>query len=824
MMGSIKRERKDAPLVRLSIDLIKTYKTINQVYYNNKEKAKGRAPDGVQPTTSTSTSSNLAPQKSSRRVYNDGYDDENADYIVRIGELFNERYEILGNLGKGSFGQVVKAHDRVTGDTVAVKIIKNKTPFYNQALIEIRLLHHMNTKDPDDQCKIVRLLEHFKFRNHLCLVFELLSYNLYDLLRNTHFHGVSLNLIRKFAHQILTSLLFMSTPEIDVIHCDLKPENILLRNPKRSAVKIIDFGSSCHSNERMYKYIQSRFYRAPEILLELDYAFSIDMWSLGCILVEMHVGEPLFSGQNEFDQMVKICEVLGIPPDHMLDTSPKAKKFFGLKSEQSAGFSTPTNKYSLRRTDKYRPPTTPMPIKSLYDIIGVEIGGPHGRRRGEPGHSVTDYLKFKHLIERMLAYDPRDRITPIEALQHSFFLQTSDEGTTTSMLPNPGSAQPRQPIWDNTPPSQPNHIPLNSLTQSLSYPMQTSTSQPQLSHHMQQMQPPLQLQGIPPHSSQQNPQSSSKTWNTNTITHPSSLNVMSISNLNNDIGQPFPPTNQTFPTTNQNYIPPTGTQNFTTLVNNKPPPPENPLDENINNKPLQSHDQPCATTSNNFNDDRNSGNTGGGTFGIGAGGGSSGLTGGGGGSNVGNGNGGNGNGTSGGTNAGSGNNGSNDNSLSNSSDLNRSTGINGSPRTPRDNGEENTKKDKTNLLNQETERTTPTKKAGKTSDSFVDKLINKLMSSKVSSSSESKSPSVDASTPKSPPLSPRSPQSKRNTPTTSSPSASSANSSSNANNSSLPLLSPPRTTSPSKQPSCLPSYTISIPSFSPTPERNNLYS
>ncbi len=73
---------------------------------------------------------------------------------------------------------------------------------------------------------LVRLIEHFRFRNHLCLVFELLSYNLYDLLRNTHFHGVSLNLIRKFAHQILTSLLFMSTPEIDVIHCDLKPESI----------------------------------------------------------------------------------------------------------------------------------------------------------------------------------------------------------------------------------------------------------------------------------------------------------------------------------------------------------------------------------------------------------------------------------------------------------------------------------------------------------------------------------------------------------------------------------------------------------------------
>lgn len=89
------------------------------------------------------------------------------------------------------------------------------------------------------------------YRNHLCLVFELLSYNLYELLRNTNFRGVSLNLTRKFAQQLCTALLFLSTPEIKVIHCDLKPENILLCNPKRSAVRIVDFGSSCQVGQRV---------------------------------------------------------------------------------------------------------------------------------------------------------------------------------------------------------------------------------------------------------------------------------------------------------------------------------------------------------------------------------------------------------------------------------------------------------------------------------------------------------------------------------------------------------------------------------------------
>lgn len=97
----------------------------------------------------------------------------------------------------------------------------------------------------------VRLKRHFMWRNHLCLVFELLSYNLYDLLRNTNFRGVSLNLTRKFAQQMCTALLFLCTPELSIIHCDLKPENILLCNPKRSAIKIVDFGSSCQIGSRV---------------------------------------------------------------------------------------------------------------------------------------------------------------------------------------------------------------------------------------------------------------------------------------------------------------------------------------------------------------------------------------------------------------------------------------------------------------------------------------------------------------------------------------------------------------------------------------------
>uniref|UniRef100_A0A1B6KQA7 dual-specificity kinase n=1 Tax=Graphocephala atropunctata TaxID=36148 RepID=A0A1B6KQA7_9HEMI len=419
------RDPATAPLRKLSVDLIKTYKHINEVYYAKKKRR-------AQQTQGEDSS-----HKKERKLYNDGYDDDNHDYIIKHGEKFLDRYEIDSLIGKGSFGQVVKAFDHEEQCHVAIKIIKNKKPFLNQAQIEVKLLEMMNKADADNKYYIVKLKRHFMWRNHLCLVFELLSYNLYDLLRNTNFRGVSLNLTRKFAQQLCTALLFLSTPELSIIHCDLKPENILLCNPKRSAIKIVDFGSSCQLGQRIYQYIQSRFYRSPEVLLGIPYNLAIDMWSLGCILVEMHTGEPLFSGANEVDQMNKIVEVLGMPPKHILDQAHKSRKYFD-KVPGLAG------SYVLRKPKdgrKYKQPGS----RRLHDILGVEVGGPSGRRLGEPGHAVSDYLKFKDLIFRMLDFDPKTRVTPYYALQHNFFKRTADEGTNTGVGSSSGGGGATSP-------------------------------------------------------------------------------------------------------------------------------------------------------------------------------------------------------------------------------------------------------------------------------------------------------------------------------------------------------------------------------------------
>jgi len=365
-------------------------------------------------------------------AFKHGKDDSEGNYIAVIGELFDiGRYEVVAQSGKGSFGQVVRAFDRVTREEVAIKIVRNKAQFYNQACVELRILQKLVALDTHNSNGIVHIRHYFYHQNHLCIVFELLSINLYELLSITQYTGVSLNLIRKFGQQLLTSLAFLARPEINIIHCDIKPENILLRDPKRSLIKLIDFGSSTTADQPnlMYRYVQSRYYRAPEVILGLPFSFPIDMWSLGCVLVEMHVGSPLFDGRNELDQLVKIMDYLGPPPSHMLAASSRMHKLC-VQDLHGKIYFVPEFERCIQR-------------RSLMDFIGVTTGGPRGMRLGQRGHSESDYFYFYDLIVHMLKYDPNERITPLAALEHPFFCKLR--------YPHPSGSNPLSQSDDDRP-------------------------------------------------------------------------------------------------------------------------------------------------------------------------------------------------------------------------------------------------------------------------------------------------------------------------------------------------------------------------------------
>ncbi|XP_075900352.1 dual specificity tyrosine-phosphorylation-regulated kinase 2 isoform X2 [Nelusetta ayraudi] len=333
---------------------------------------------------------------------NGGYDDDQGSYIQVPHDHISYRYEVLKVIGKGSFGQVVKAFDHKTQSHLALKMVRNEKRFHRQAAEEIRILEHLRKQDKDSAMNVIHMLENFTFRNHICMTFELLSMNLYELIKKNKFQGFSLPLVRKFAHSILQCLDLLHRNRI--IHCDLKPENILLKQQGRSGIKVIDFGSSCYEHQRVYTYIQSRFYRAPEVILGSRYGMPIDMWSLGCILAELLTGYPLLPGEDEADQLACIMELLGMPAAKLLDSSKRAKNFVS-----SRGFPRYCSVNTL--------PDGTTTLGAGRSRRG-KVRGPPGSKDWAGALKGCDDPLFLDFLRQCLEWDPALRMTPGQALRH----------------------------------------------------------------------------------------------------------------------------------------------------------------------------------------------------------------------------------------------------------------------------------------------------------------------------------------------------------------------------------------------------------------------
>eukprot|EP00898_Chlorokybus_atmophyticus_P004030 jgi/Chlat1/4628/Chrsp3S05631 len=378
--------------------------------------------------------------KPSVGVGNGGFDNEAADLILYVNSALvaenGRRYVVKGMLGQGTFGQVASCVREDTREIVAVKVIKNQPAYYHQARVEVGVLQMLNNYcDVEDKHHIVRLLDHFMYCNHLCLVFELLTVNLYELIKQNHFRGLSMNLVRVFIKQILDALVVLR--EARVIHCDLKPENILLKSLESGEIKLIDFGSACFENRTVYSYIQSRFYRSPEVLLGHPYTTSIDMWSLGCVSAELFLGLPLFPGASEYDLLMRIVETLGAlypifaskfvkskacaPPDEMIMKATSASRFFARVKSHTGSDGTGKSGSSFRMLTiaehearaQQKAPTGKRYFKhtQLSDII-VNYAYKKGLTTQEIAHERSLREAFVDFLTGVLDMDPKLRWTP----------------------------------------------------------------------------------------------------------------------------------------------------------------------------------------------------------------------------------------------------------------------------------------------------------------------------------------------------------------------------------------------------------------------------
>lgn len=428
-------------------------------------------------------------------------DDEDGHYIVRENDVFANRFIIQKLVGQGTFGKVVACYDKVNRDTVAIKIIRNIPKYRDAAKIELRILTTLKKFDNDNKNHCIHLRECFDYRGHICIVTDLLKISLYDFLENNKFKPYPGSHIQAISKQLIRSVTFFH--DLNLIHTDLKPENILLHDdsylrkqlksstiissyfnlnsgsdkrrldkpPKflrilnNPLIQIIDFGSAIFDDEYHSSIVSTRHYRAPEIVLGVGWSFPCDVWSVGCILVELVIGEPVFRTHDNLEHLAMIEKICGTKISKEMVRYSKQKenecglKFFTNDYRRLYGEhfsddddddviiddeSTEDNSLSLI----FPTPSTPEKfIKNvnlllridlfISERIGLNINFDYSLSENYQNNwhlinfgNFTFWWFFIDLLRKIFVIDPNERITALEALEHPWFnLGIEDEGT-----------------------------------------------------------------------------------------------------------------------------------------------------------------------------------------------------------------------------------------------------------------------------------------------------------------------------------------------------------------------------------------------------------
>jgi len=353
-----------------------------------------------------------------------GFED-NKDFPIHAGNVIAGRYQVTEYLGSAAFSRAVQCTDLKHNAPVCVKIIRNSKDFFDQALDEVKLLLHINGAGDADANGVLQLYDYFYYKEHVFLVCELLRDNLYEFAKYNREHEpepyFTLDRVRSIAKQVLTSLSFIHS--LGLLHCDLKPENILIKSYSRCIVKVIDFGSSCFTTDSLSSYIQSRCYRAPEVVLGCPYDGRIDVWSLGAILPELMTGNVLFHNESLAQMLARIAAICGPFPEEMLHSGRHTSVFV---TAHGAVYEYPSvevdgHKIEGELTFHFPRPTT------LEHLAGCDD---------------ADYIDF---LKQCLTVDPTKRPTAQELLAHPFLRDAPDTRVGSGSVPQHPQQQSGSP-------------------------------------------------------------------------------------------------------------------------------------------------------------------------------------------------------------------------------------------------------------------------------------------------------------------------------------------------------------------------------------------
>lgn len=340
-------------------------------------------------------------------VWSKVQDDSEGHLIYKEKDLIINRYEIIRTLGEGTFGKVVECKDLTrNNESVAVKIIKNVDKYREAAKLEINVLQKLREKDPKGENLCVQMFSCFDYHGHICITFEMLGPSVFDFLKENAYHPYPMEQVRKISYQLVKAVKFLHDNQLT--HTDLKPENILfvsadsesVYNAKRKRhikkvkccdIKLIDFGSATFNHEHHSTVVSTRHYRSPEVILEIGWSQPCDVWSTGCIIFELYTGYTLFQTHDNREHLAMMERILGSVPYRLAKKSRTGYFWHG-----------------------------------RLDWNYHSLAGKYVREMCQPLHrymncDVAEHRQLFDLIEKMLEYDPTDRISLADAMHHQFF-------------------------------------------------------------------------------------------------------------------------------------------------------------------------------------------------------------------------------------------------------------------------------------------------------------------------------------------------------------------------------------------------------------------